>query len=163
MIREIRRPTLVVCLATAFLIACGGSSHTFNGPDGGNDVVDMTAAPADLTAPPDLTTLPDMAKTVMSGACTNSMDTAILGMIDVQKVIGGCAQMTFGQEPATKDCIKKNTGLSDGCTTCFDAIIGCTIMHCIMQCISDSAAPACVMCRDTNCNPAFATCSGLKP
>jgi len=37
-----------------------------------------------------------------------------------------CAMNNLGAEPGTKDCIKKDTGLSDGCVDCFDGAVVCS-------------------------------------
>ncbi len=97
-----------------------------------------------------------------SGACTNSGDQAILNSIDVETTVGDCGQTNLGAEPATYDCIKQATNLSDGCVTCFDATIACAVQNCLIQCLGDSNAPACVDCRKQFCDPAFEACSGLS-
>ena len=154
---------LSVSVLAAVLVACGGSTSQTTFPDGSASFGDLAQSPPDLTPPADLTTPPDMAHAAMTGACTNQADTTILGKIDVQKVVGDCGQTNFGQEPKTEMCIEMMTGLSHGCSVCFDGIIGCTISKCLGMCIQDSASPACVMCRATNCDPAFTMCSGLTP
>ena len=81
----------------------------------------------------------------------------------MEKIVGDCASKSFGQEPATSNCIKMMTGLSDGCVACFGATISCTVSKCLQFCLADQNSVACTMCRATNCDPAFVTCSGLTP
>jgi len=63
---------------------------------------------------------------------------------------------------ATKDCIKA-LGLSDACATCFDDEYHCVVANCLADCSVDPNGQACTDCRATNCDPAFADCSGLTP
>ena len=79
------------------------------------------------------------------------------------KIVGDCAAMTFGQEPATTNCIKAGAMLSDACTACFSMTIACTVQKCIQMCIAGANSPGCVACRNTNCQPAFVKCSGIIP
>lgn len=96
-----------------------------------------------------------------SGACTNAADQAILAGGQVEAQVEQCAQQNFGGEPGTKDCIKSETGLSDGCVTCFDDTVQCTVANCIAQC-AGGQSPDCTACMDQNCTPAFVACSGLS-
>lgn len=98
------------------------------------------------------------------GACTNDADTAILTdpAVDIQAVVGDCAQQNFGQEPATYDCIKMS-GLTDACTQCFDDTVQCIFANCLMQCAADPNGQACTDCRAQFCDEPFAMCSGLTP
>jgi hypothetical protein len=125
------------------------------GTDTGPPELDAGPAPVDA-GPGDVDGGP-----VGAGACTNTADMAVLGSIDVGMVVGDCAMMTLGMEPATSNCIMMS-GLSAGCTACFSATVSCTVANCLSQCIGGDS-PACLDCRATNCDPAFAACSGLTP
>lgn len=98
-----------------------------------------------------------------TGACTNAGDQAIITApnSDIEGKVGGCGQTNFGTEPATTDCIKQQTGLSDPCVACFDATIHCAIDHCVGQCLIDSNSPDCIACRAQWCDGPFEQCSGL--
>jgi hypothetical protein len=98
------------------------------------------------------------------GACTNDADTALISdpSKDIPGAVGDCAQMNFGMEPATLNCIKM-TGLSDACAQCFDDTVQCIFMNCLNQCIAGADSQPCVDCRAQFCDPAFAECSGLTP
>ncbi|MFS8064906.1 MAG: hypothetical protein ACMG6S_00915 [Byssovorax sp.] len=100
---------------------------------------------------------------MMMGACTNQADLGIIQTKDVKKIAEDCGKMNLGMEPATKNCIKMGTALSDPCVTCFDDIVQCVVAKCFNQCFADPGSAACKTCRETNCNPAFAACSGLPP
>jgi hypothetical protein len=97
-----------------------------------------------------------------SGACTDAADVAILQQdpAGLQNEVQGCAWQNLGTEPATKNCIKQKTGLSDGCTTCFDDEVGCVMKNCLGACMN-GASQACNDCRVKNCDPAFHTCAGF--
>ncbi|MBI5532466.1 MAG: hypothetical protein HY898_07115 [Deltaproteobacteria bacterium] len=97
-----------------------------------------------------------------SGACTNTADLAIIqGSTDFQTKVGDCAKSNMGADPATKNCIIQQTGISDACATCFGAEIKCAASKCMVQCIADSNSQPCKDCRAQNCDPAFTVCSGL--
>src|SRR5262245_47717052 len=91
------------------------------------------------------------------GACPNAADQAILGMINVEEVVGQCAQENFGAEPGTKECIKDSTQLSDPCVTCFDNTVQCTVQNCLGQC-AGGQTPECTACMEANCLPDFQAC-----
>ncbi len=99
----------------------------------------------------------------MMGACTNAGDMTIIMSKAIGKIVGDCASGKLGMEPATKDCIKMGTGLSDPCVTCFDDTVGCVIKNCFSECIGGSGSQACNDCRVAKCDPAFVACSGLAP
>jgi hypothetical protein len=107
---------------------------------------DLTPPPPDLTPPP---------------ACTNAADTTVLGMKDLPTIIQTCSMQTFGAEPATKNCIKTMSGLSDACVACFDNEVGCVIRNCIGDCAAAPMSQKCTDCRMMFCVPDFQTCSGL--
>jgi hypothetical protein len=64
-------------------------------------------------------------------------------------------------EPATYNCIKMGTGLSDDCTSCYDDSGACAADKCLNKCLVDPMSQACTDCREMYCIPAFKACSGL--
>lgn len=118
----------------------------------------------------DLTKSKLKAKTT-SGACEADTD-ALCGanMVAVTGQCGvGCnAQSTDAATVAkcTKDCIQADEGvkptLSDDCTNCYVADVGCSIQNCLTDCAAAPTGPACNACRlEKGCAAAFYECSGL--
>ena len=70
--------------------------------------------------------------------------------------------MTTG-DPAgcTTSCLVNETGLSQGCASCFGALLQCAIDNCIGQCL-DPGSAACATCTEQQCLGAFSTCSGYQ-
>ena len=105
--------------------------------------------------------------------CQNDADLAILGLD------GGAAAKTAATdcamgciaEPTVEEivacanpCVVENTGLTEGCSACYTAIIACTIINCLGECVADSEAPECTACMtDSGCYDAFYTCTGMEP
>ena len=129
------------------LLACGSTttSTTGSGGSGGSTTTATTGAGG---AGP-------------MNACTNAADQAIAMSKDLAAIVGKCGQDNLGQEPATYDCIKMMTGLSDDCVTCFDGTVQCVVMSCFSECIADPGSQACTDCRAMHCDPVFEACSGL--
>jgi len=127
-------------------------------------VVDVPAA-QDIPAA-DVPKVQDVAKVdtgpVVSGGCTNPADQAIIDSGAVSKAVEKCAMSTFGDAAKATPCIKKDTGLSDGCVSCFSNLLSCTFKSCMMDCLGGQT-PACDACMAKNCNAAFTKCSGLTP
>jgi hypothetical protein len=108
-----------------------------------------------------------------AGACTNAADGALLD--SDEKFDGVVAEattcgMTALTKPAAEqqqfalDCVKTETGLSEGCATCFAESTACTIEECVAQCAADPSPQGCIDCReDKGCTPDFFTCSGFTP
>lgn len=181
------RATLFVLFAApaALLIACGGdtttgttstgaggsSTTTSAAGTGGTTAVTTGAGGSATTTTTGTSTSAgttgstsatgSTGSSMAMGACTNAADQAIVTTKDVAKITGDCAQASLGAEPATKNCIKMGTGLSDPCVTCFDATVACVVANCFFQCSTDSASQACTDCRAAKCDPAFVMCSGL--
>jgi hypothetical protein len=175
---------LLVAVPAALLVACGSDSTsgtTSSGAGGGStsatsaggagststaaagtggDASTTTGAGTTSTAAA-TTATGSTGSSMAMGACTNAADSAIVMSKDVAKITGDCAQSSFGAEPATKNCIKMGTGLSDPCVVCFDDTVGCVVKNCFNECISDSGSQACTDCRAAKCDPAFVACSGL--
>jgi hypothetical protein len=116
---------------------------------------------------------------IKSGACLNATDCAVIDVpTDVATIAGGCGQccleimdeatctaagltFTLGAT-CVPDCIQAATTLSTECTMCYATTTGCGASQCLTQCAADPTAAACQTCLDTNCRPAFYTCSGLE-
>ena len=179
------RVTLLLLLAApaALLMACGSDSTSgttstgggggsptgtsTSGAGGATSAATGTGGDASTTTAGSTSTSTTTGATgstgtgMMMGACTNPTDLDIISMKDVKKVAEGCGKSNLGAEPATKNCSKMGTGLSDGCVTCFDDIVQCVVKNCFNECFADPGSAACSMCREAKCNPAFAMCSGL--
>ncbi len=177
------RPYALLASAVVTLAACGGGGSTNTGGGGnttgtgastgsgastttsgtttsGSTTTSGTTTSGSTTTSG--TTSTTSTTSAASGACTDAADTAQLATIgsNLQNLVQGCAQNNLEQEPATKNCIKQMTMLSDGCVTCFDNNVQCAAQHCLGQCIVGMSS-MCTMCLHTNCTPAFNTCSGL--
>lgn len=94
-------------------------------------------------------------------ACTNAADAAVLMTKDAKTIAADCGKANLAAEPATFDCIKKGTGLSDDCTSCYDDSVVCASDNCLSKCLTDPMSQPCTDCRAMYCTPAFKTCSGL--
>ncbi len=168
-------------LSIAVAIAgCGGGTRASNdaagGGDSGNPGVDAAspgvdaaspgvdaASPGNDAASPGVDAASDVdAATTGSGACTNSADSAVLAAGGVDAVVSMCGNDNLGREPATQNCIRSMSGLTTACADCFDGSVRCGVMHCPFACAGGNT-PMCMTCLETNCNPAFRTCSGLGP
>ena len=120
------------------------------GTDAGNPETDAGVPEAD-------------AGTMTGGACTNTADTTVLMTVDIAMIVEGCARSTLGMATSvTNDCFQMGSGLSTECTACFGDSVSCLLMNCVLQCIGGGSSPGCVSCRATNCDPAFAECSGVS-
>ena len=145
------------------LLACGGttstSGSTGSGGSGGSTTTSTTGSGGSGGSTTTATTGAGGAGPM--NACTNAADQAIAMSKDLAAIVGKCGQDNLGQEPATYDCIKMMTGLSDDCVTCFDGTVQCVVMSCFSECIADPGSQACTDCRAMHCDPVFEACSGL--
>ncbi|MBK8259331.1 MAG: hypothetical protein IPK82_42590 [Polyangiaceae bacterium] len=145
--------------------ATGGSTGGSNtgGSTGGSNTGGGTTTTTTTTTTSTTTTTTGTGGAGM-GACTNDADLAIVQDPNkpIADAVNDCAQMNFGQEPGTLNCIK-GLGLSDGCAQCFDDTVQCVVMNCLNQCLSDPNSQACTDCRAQFCDGPFAMCSGLMP
>ena len=156
--------------------ADSGSAGDSSGTDAAlsPDVPSDTSPPAD-SAPTEVASVDvakvDVAKvdlgavdsgTAVAGACTNPADQKIVDSGVVAKSTEKCALASFGDAKKASECIKKETGLSDGCVTCFADLLSCTFAKCIADCMGGQT-PKCDACLAKNCNASFTTCSGLTP
>ncbi len=164
----------------AFLVlavaGCGGSTAATDAAAVDAASVDAASAPdaaltddaaaVDAGGTPDTGTTADAAVAGDAGPvdqCTGTADMAVLAAGTVDGVVGDCATANFGQEPATRDCIRSMSGLTSGCADCFDGTVRCVTAHCIAPCAADPQSVACMACRAENCDPAFQACSGIAP
>jgi hypothetical protein len=59
-------------------------------------------------------------------------------------------------------CIVDDTGMSAECSTCYAALVACTIDNCLTECGAAPASDACTQCQiDSGCRSDFDDCSGL--
>lgn len=103
-----------------------------------------------------------------SGACATDTD-AVCGTNMVQ-VAGMCGVACNAQSTdldtvaaCTKECIQNEVSPkpSDGCTGCYVASVGCSIINCATECAAGPTSP-CNDCRlAKGCTAAFYNCSGL--
>ena len=69
-------------------------------------------------------------------------------------------EMLAGPTCAT-ECFAAN-GLSTSCSICAGDQGYCSAANCLMECIADRTAAACLECADAKCGAAFTSCSGLS-
>jgi hypothetical protein len=172
-----------VAVPAALVVACGGGSSSGSGGAGGSttstsDTTTSATSSATSTGATSTgttsTTSTSTGTTATStgastgtgmgmGACTDAADGMLLQMnqAQIKTDVGNCGKMNLAAEPATLNCIKMKTGLSDACSKCFSDEVDCAAAKCFAQCISDPASQGCTDCRAMNCDPAFLMCSGL--
>jgi hypothetical protein len=113
---------------------------------------------------------------VASGACTNAADLTLLDTADKQAGVKTkattCAMGCLADaNPGTCSaaCVKKDTGLSDGCSACYATVIVCTITNCVNFCAAAPSSADCVNCQNgkdpstthVDCVTPFYACTGL--
>ena len=107
-----------------------------------------------------------------AGKCANSKDSAIECANDVTTLAEQCGGDCFKneapddktQDACVTDCLSTSTTspLSDACTACYIADIGCARDHCLLKCGVEPTSEKCYECRVANgCVAAFFPCSGL--
>ena len=102
-----------------------------------------------------------------TGACKNDDDVAVLEKGQVSGISEQCLYdnipAIIADDQATLlQCLKDNTGLSDGCVECFGGLLDCTIKACPFQCMGGKT-PECMSCMEQSCYPDYITCSGVNP
>ena len=99
--------------------------------------------------------------------CTNEADGAIIQAGDPTGAAQNCGLGCLSNaDPGacSMECMKTETGLSDGCSGCYVATIMCTIDKCVAQCAVDPSSDDCGTCQvEAGCISAFYACSGLTP
>lgn len=155
---------LSALLTSLALIACGSDGGGTGGGTGGSTTTTTTTSETTTTSSTTTTsTTTTSTYTGPTDQCTNSADLGIIqdATKDVQGKVGTCGQQNLGADPATKDCIVMQTGLSDTCSQCFANTVSCAASNCLSQCLSDPSSQACADCRAQFCDPEFYLCSGL--
>ena len=94
-----------------------------------------------------------------AGACIDAADMAVASMANFQTSALSCSATNLAAEPGTLNCLE-GLGLTSACATCYDGNAQCTDAHCETQCATSHSSAACTSCVNTNCGPAFQTCSG---
>merc|ERR1719492_703658 len=95
-------------------------------------------------------------------ACKDAADQKIWngdGKTNFASDLSKCGNQCLGGASCTTDCIKKDAGYTETCSSCFGALVGCTKDNCMI----DAQGSSCKSCVDKSCTPAFETCSGLTP
>jgi hypothetical protein len=163
-----RRSILALpALLTSFaLVACGSSGGGTGGGGSGSGGSTTTTTDTTSSTTTDTTSSTTSSTSTYTGPVDQCTDSADLGIIQdptamVQEKVGTCGQQNLGMDPATKNCIVMQTGLTEPCAQCFANTVACAAQHCLTQCLSDPASQACSDCRATNCDPEFYLCSGL--
>ena len=160
---------LFVATSAVALFACSSSDSTSSTTTGGGGSATTSTGTGESTATATGTggsattgtgTSTGTGSTVMN-ACTNAADAAVLMTKDAKTISADCGKQNLAAEPATFNCIKMGTGLSDDCTSCYDDSVVCAADHCIGMCITDPMSQPCTDCRQMYCVPAFQKCSGL--
>ena len=99
-----------------------------------------------------------------AGACTNEADMAVLqGDPTVGDTIKECAMGCLGNEDplCATTCIVDATGLSAGCSECYNGTFMCSVDNCLAQCVADPNSDACVACQAEHCAEDFLACAGI--
>jgi hypothetical protein len=175
MLRSSLRLLFVVGPAIA-LIACSSDTTTSTSTGSGGGTTTSTTATGTTTggtggAGGNATTSTSSGTATSTGtgagpmmACTNAADAAIITAKDVKAIVTKCGQDNVGAEPATKNCIKTGTGLSDDCTGCYSGEVDCIKDNCLIEgkCLIAPDAQLCLDCRKKYCTPAYEACSGNK-
>ena len=177
---------LLVAVPAAFLVACGsdttsgttsgggsatttttgaggsgGSASTSSASGTGGGATTATSTGSTSTGTSSSASGSTGTGMMAMGACTNAADLGIVQSKDVKGITTTCGKNNIGQDAKVKACIKMETNLSDPCVTCFADTVSCVVSKCLAQCGADTNSQACKDCRATNCDPAFAACSGL--
>jgi len=71
-----------------------------------------------------------------------------------------CGERYFYSRSGCEKCLKDKLGLSNDCGSCWYDEGVCTVHNCKSACLLGSAQK-CNECWDTNCSPAFQSCSGM--
>lgn len=124
---------------------------------------DTSEPPADLVA----TDVPEQDVPAVTGACINETDKTYLDenrdAVSAKAKECGLACMSEEDTVACSiPCIQEVHAISNDCAGCYAGTIICTVEKCLMQCLSDPDAPACIECQeDQGCLPEFYACTGL--
>ena len=100
------------------------------------------------------------------GACTNEADQAVIAENDVPALTQTAAFACLADEDpgaCTAASVAADTGMSEACVACYAEQVTCALEYCAADCIADAEGEACTTCRESNCTPLFAPCSGIAP
>lgn len=180
MLRSSLHLLFVVAASAVALVACGSdtTSTTSTGTGSGGGTTSATGTGGSTTsgtggnASTSTATGTGTGTASSSGtgmavmnACTNAADAAIIMSKDVKAITTMCGQENGGAEVPTKNCIKKDTGLSDDCAGCYSGQVACIADHCLGaegKCLIAPNDQLCTDCRKKYCVPAYEACSGNK-
>jgi len=127
--------------------ACGSDGCDGMCPDTCPDVCDIETGICSSSVPPN------------EGACTNEED--FLKTITLVDSAIQCAMSSGGDPTSITSCLVAITGVSEGCATCYGALMDCMFSHCEAVC-QEGETPQCNEClTKNNCVSAFDTCSGI--
>jgi hypothetical protein len=171
----------LLALTLSWAVACGASttseepssedSITASDTDVPTDTPTDSDPPAETDTPTETDTPAETDTPTDSGSlpvCLNEADAAVLaedqGQIATAATtcVLSCAfEADLGA--CVSACLLSSSGLTEACNDCFGERYGCVLTQCSLECVSDVRASACVSCSASNCDPAFAACSGLDP
>ena len=146
-------------------------------PDTAIDVDDDPDGVGDDSTDPDGTEIPEDAAgdvtadlggdVAVTGFCTNEDDQSIIqadaAAIDAAARDCYLTECSGKPEPqmCNVDCVSDDTGLSPECAGCYAYRLECTLVNCMMPCMTDFGSQQCRTCQDeTGCTPAFQDCAG---
>ena len=99
------------------------------------------------------------------GFCANDRDTEIIFGTQTETVAQECAFGCFQEadpDSCNTMCIANETGLSDGCSSCYSQSIGCILEFCLTACLEDPNSFDCLECQaDNGCDELFEFCAGV--
>lgn len=96
-----------------------------------------------------------------TGACLGDADQAALATQDIPRIVETCVRDHLTDTAQIDACVVRETGLSNGCATCFGENARCALDRCLVQC-AFSSPEACQRCRVAQgCTEAFETCAGI--
>jgi hypothetical protein len=164
---------LFLATSAVALLACGSDTSTATtttGAGGGSTSATGTGGSTGGTGGAAGTTATGTASSSGTGmavmnACTNMADAAIIMTKDVKAITTQCGQESGGAEVPTRTCIKKGTGLSDDCASCYSGEVACVADHCLGaegKCLIAPDAQLCTDCRKMYCVADYEACSGNK-
>ena len=109
---------------------------------------------------------PPSSDTQASAACTDQ-DKQIWsqkGLAAFTSDMESCGhECALKDKSCASDCVKRDEGYSDGCSSCFGDLFGCTRDHCKFACIGGQTQ-ACKDCvKKAGCPGVFTSCSGFTP
>jgi len=99
------------------------------------------------------------------GACLRPPDCRL--QIDARRRVWQAAEACgldclSTSEPAlcNQDCMSENSGLTEGCSTCWTYLLTCAYSTCRSQCVDDPDQVNCSRCIEMNCVTEYEVCAG---